>query len=125
MGREGPRSFGLVLGQCEEGQLHADLSEKLQKLNENLGQYAAAFGSASGSISVTLNLKVDRKGTTTIHADVKVKEPTIARSPSIFWMNDSGNLDNKNPRQAELGFRDVNAKPEPPREVPAEKGAAQ
>lgn len=117
---EGARSFALILGQCEDGQLHAELSEKLQALNANLSKHAESFGKAKGEIVLSLKLSVDQLGTTQIEADIKIKEPKVVRPRSVFWLNSSNNLLNENPRQTKLPLREVPLSKDAARDVGAE-----
>lgn len=109
MSKAGPKSFAVILGQCDDGQLLVELSTKLQTLNAALARHAEHFNTARGSLTLKLSLAVDSKGTTAIVADVAVKEPKTVRPGSIFWLDAANNLENKNPRQLEMPLRDVNA----------------
>ena len=42
-----------------------------------------------------------------IKADVKVKEPTLSRGTSLFFLTPEGNLTRRNPRQQDLPLRPV------------------
>ncbi|MEC6379724.1 hypothetical protein [Pseudomonas aeruginosa] len=49
----------------------------------------------------------------TIKADVKTKEPVLARGTSLFFLTPEGNLSRRDPRQQELSLRTVDTDPEP------------
>lgn len=114
---EGVRSFSVVLAQCEDGALHAELSEKLVELSTSLSRHAESFGTAKGSLALTLTFSMDALGTTTIASDIKVKEPKAGRPKSVFWLTKANNLINENPRQTKLPLHEVPSARGPAREV--------
>lgn len=117
---EGARSFSLILTQCEDGALHAELSEKLQALQKTLGRHAESFGKAKGAMTLVLDFEVDNKGTVQVEASIKLKEPKVIRPRTVFWQNAAANLLNENPKQQKLPLHGLPATKEPPRDVGAE-----
>ena len=107
------RSFALMLGHLEDGQILVDLSEKLQQLNLALIKQAEAVGKAKGTLTLTLKFGADDGGTVQIDADIKIKEPQPVRARTVTWMTKAGQLATSNPRQTKLALREV------PRQQPA------
>ena len=105
---DGPRAFSVILSQCEDGALHAELSEKMQALAKKMARHAENYGSAKGTFTLKLSLSMDAMGTTQIDADIVIKEPKAGRARSVFWLNPSHNFLNENPRQTKLPLREVN-----------------
>lgn len=98
------RTFGTLLGEVEDGRLHAELTDKLRDLVASLSEIPG--GKGSGSLSVTLTLKMDQ-GIVEIVPEVKLKTPKAARGRSLFWATPENNLTRNNPNQPDLPFRDV------------------
>lgn len=121
---EGPRSFTAFLRSVDGGSFEVELAEEMYKLNGMLAQIASQNGKAKGEITIKLKLEHDPKGRVDISTDVAVKTPKVARSKSVMWVTRGGNLSDKNPKQADLPFRDVNAKAEPARDVAPTVAAA-
>lgn len=119
-----PKSFAVILGQCEDGLLLPDLSEKLQALSRALAVHAESFGKASGSLTLTMRLLVEANGTTRIDTAVAVKEPAPARPASMFWQDPkSANLLNENPKQQRLPLHEVKPRQEAQDLGPTERDA--
>lgn len=105
---EGPRSAAVLLQHIDDGELHAELSETIQRVSSELVEIAEhASGKASGSITLTLKLAAKSNGTVAVSADVKSKTPKVVRPGSTFWLTDGGNLSPENPRQAKLPLKPV------------------
>lgn len=60
-----------------------------------------------GSLTIVLNYKPDGAGQLSIKADVKVKEPKLARGNSLFFLTPEGNLTRNDPRQQSMDLRPV------------------
>jgi hypothetical protein len=106
------RSFGQFLAEVEDGDLHADLSTTLRDLVAGLHDAAVAGnGRAAGRLTLTLDFKTDG-GAIDVASDIATKLPKAKRSRSVFWATPENNLTRRNPRQADLPFRDVNNKAE-------------
>lgn len=105
---EGARGFAVVLQEIEDGELHKELSARLQKLVSALTEHAYFYNSsATGKLTLSVALKCDEKGVVEIVSDVKTTEPKRKRSKSTFWATDGNNLSPSNPRQAKLPLREV------------------
>lgn len=115
---EGPRGFAVVLQQVDEGSLHGELSETLQKVTRELAEYADKFTTvAKGAITLTLGFAVDPNGTVTVEGDIKTKLPKARRARSLFWLTKGHNLSAENPRQTKLPLREVPSNRDKAREV--------
>lgn len=100
----------MLLVTLEDGQLHADLSEAVAKLCEDLSTHAAKyFRTATGSISLDLKFHVEQNGVVKIEASTNSKRPVAPRTGSLMWLDEDHRLTQKNPRQQELPLRDVSA----------------
>jgi hypothetical protein len=120
---EGARSFSVLLASLEDGALHGDLSQELLDLNRKLVNHAEHYGKSKGKLTLTLQLSCERGGMVRVDSEVAVKPPKALRAPSMRWITNQCNLTAKNPRQLELGVREV-PPPKAPREVPAEERPA-
>jgi len=103
------RNFGQVLQSLEDGQLIADLTDKLQELNGKLARQAEARGKAKGEIVLKLKLLADEGGTVQIDGEIVCKEPKAARARSVLWLTKENTLAGSNPKQMSLPVRDVSA----------------
>jgi hypothetical protein len=121
---EGPRGFGVLLQHIDDGGLHTELSEAVQKLTTDLTDQVEAMGQdAKGTITIVLSLAARRNGTVDVGADVKVKTPKPKRANTLFWATKGGNLTAENPRQGRLPLREVEALAAPITiEAPSRKG---
>ena len=105
--QEGARGFSVTLQTLDEGRVHAELSETLQKLAGELSDFANNFGKAKGTLTLALNLEADSNGLVAVVADIKTKSPKIPHGRSIFWLTKGNNLTPENPRQQKLPLREV------------------
>lgn len=103
------RGFGQFVAEMEDGDLHADLTARMQALIEAMREDAAARGGKSaGTMTVAFAFSMDG-AEVEAKAEIAVKMPKPKRGRSIFWTTDDGHLTRRNPRQRDLPFRDVNA----------------
>jgi predicted extracellular nuclease len=100
------RSFGVFLGEIEDGRLHGDLTDALRDLVASLHEAQGRAGKSSGSLTINLAFKMD-DGIIEVVADYKAKAPKLARGRTIFWATPDNNLTKRNPAQPDLPFRDV------------------
>lgn len=115
----GPRSFGVVISNINEGTLHSELSEKLQWLARVLEAHALQVGKAKGTLTLKLNLTVDHLGVATVQPEVTIKEPKPLRGAAVFWLDKASNLQPQNPNQTVLPLREVTKNNEPVRDIGA------
>jgi hypothetical protein len=101
------RSFGALMQSLEDGQLHADLSDKLHELNGKLVRHAESTGKAKGELVLKLKFNADNGGTVEIDCDLTIKEPKPARSRSVMWLTKESHLSAENPKQTKLPLREV------------------
>lgn len=105
---EGPRSYSRFLEMLDDGTAHATVSEDLHELTKTIRDEALArHGSASGTITVVINLKCDEVGTVEATYESKTKLPKRKSSKTIVWLTKSGNITPENPRQQKLPLREV------------------
>ncbi len=100
------RTFGVFLGDIEDGRLHNDLTDALRDLVAQMHEAQGRTGKSSGSLAITLAFKLE-DGIIEVVADYKAKAPKLARGRSIFWATPENNLTKRNPAQPDLPFRDV------------------
>jgi hypothetical protein len=107
---EGPRAFSVFIAQVDEGSLHEELSEEVQKLASRLCEFANRFGrDGKGELTLTLGFAVDAKGVAAVTGSIKTKLPKVPRVSSQFYLTAAGNLSLENPRQQKLPLREVPA----------------
>lgn len=108
MSDEHPRSFARAVAVIADGTLEADASDELHKLVTDLQKEASLrHGPVKGALTLQLNLIVDPHGYVEIKPALKSKVADRHMSKGIMWITPGGNLTEKNPRQIELGLREV------------------
>lgn len=98
------RPFAAVLQELAKGQVHSDASQQLHDLID-----AVQETGKPGSLTIKLSVAPIDKGDTSV---LLVKGTVASRAPSIapasaFFVDDSGNLSRRDPRQGELPFEVV------------------
>lgn len=96
------RPFIDTLRDIEAGGLLDELSETQHSLIDAIRQTGKG-----GELNIKLIYKPDGSGQMTIKADVKAKEPILARGTSLFFLTPEGNLTRRDPRQQDLALRSV------------------
>ncbi|WP_207815485.1 hypothetical protein [Pseudomonas sp. 50_B] len=96
------RPFIDTLRDIEAGGLLDELSEAQFGLID-----AIRLSGKGGKLVIELTYKPDGRGQMNIKADVKVKEPTLSRGTSLFFLTPEGNLTRRDPRQQDLPLRPV------------------
>jgi hypothetical protein len=107
---EGARSFAVLLQGIGDGELNAELSETLHGMNAKLSNHAVDFGKAKGTLTLTIEVDIDREGVVTLTPDVKTKLPKPARKKGRYWLTAGNNLSPENPKQTKLNLREVPAR---------------
>jgi hypothetical protein len=102
------RPFIDTLRDVETGGLLDELTDTQHSLVDAI----RATGKA-GELVIKLTYKPEGAGQMTIKADVKSKEPVLARGTSLFFLTPEGNLSRRDPRQQELSLRTVDSEPVP------------
>lgn len=121
---EGPRGFGVLLSQIDDGELHTELSETSQKLVAELADYANRYRrEGKGKIVLTLNFAALSNGTVAVSGDVKTTTPKAKRAGSVFWRTPGNNLSVENPRQTKLPLQALPATKETPRDLTDDRPA--
>lgn len=99
------RSTTTMLGLIGDGELIAELDEKMVALNATLQAQTQGRRKTKAKGSITLKLDfVVEDGTVTISPDIAVKEPKPARATGFFWLRDDGSLSTEHPAQTKLDF---------------------
>lgn len=97
------RPFGAWLQEQRRGNLHSELSEALAEL-----AHACLEHQSGGEITLKIKAKPNKDGVSlTFTDDIMCKAPKPDRGAAIFFADDRGNLTRNDPRQAELGLREV------------------
>lgn len=105
--QEGPRGFAVILQQIDDGSLHGELGDELQKLVRELGDQSLRFARpAKGKLTLTLNITAVG-ATVEVNGDVKVTTPKKPRERSVFYRTPGGNLTLDNPKQQKLALKEV------------------
>jgi hypothetical protein len=99
------RNTTQMLGLIGDGDLLAELDEKMVALNTTLVAQTAGRKKTKAKGSITLKLDfVVEDGTVTITPDIAVKEPKPARSTGFFWVRPDGTLSTEHPSQTRMDF---------------------
>jgi hypothetical protein len=105
---EGPRSATRFLEMVADGDLHAELSDTLHELIDQLANHAITVTSpAKGELAIKLKFSVDKSGVVDVAWDMNAKAPKPARSKGVMWLTKGNNLTAQNPRQQKLPLREV------------------
>lgn len=93
------RPFAAVLQELNRGQVHHQLSEELHALVDAVREHGT-----KGTLTLALDVAPIAKGDTsalTVAAKVACKAPTAPQT-SAFFVDSSGNLSRRDPRQTAL-----------------------
>lgn len=104
------RSFPIFVTQVRDGEISAELSEKLGKLLDELTNRADMGGVAIGELKLAFKFKVDNRGVVNIVHDADIKLPKLKPAIATMWMDRNGRLIPENPRQTKLALRAVDSK---------------
>jgi hypothetical protein len=98
------RPFAAVLAELAKGQIHTDASEQLHRLVDAVQEHGK-----EGTLTVKLTVGPIAKDDTSVlvvKATVDSKPPKTAPS-SAYFVDGTGNLSRRDPRQGELPFEVV------------------
>lgn len=100
----GVRPFTDTIREARMGELHDELSEKLNELVKACGDTQKV-----GTLTLTIKLKpLSNGGAIEMHDEVKLKKPELPKGSSIFFPTVENNLVRNNQTQPELtGLREV------------------
>ena len=120
------RTFGQFVQQLEDGQLVADLADRMQELNGKLAKHAeGTMSKAKGEIVLKLKFAADPGGSVAVDTEVTIKEPKPLRSRTVMFLTKDNLLSHVNPRQMPLGLKEVVMEPKaPPKEATKSRAAA-
>jgi hypothetical protein len=101
-------TFGQFIQMMEDGELHGELSDALQKINAAMANHALDFGGKpKGKMTLTIDFTLD-KGVFEIRGDYAVKLPTPPRGKTVVWGTQDNRFTPQNPKQMHLfGVREV------------------
>lgn len=102
------RPFIDTMRDIEAGGLLDELTETQHSLID-----AIRMTGKGGELTIKLTYKPDGGGQMTVKADVKSKEPVLARGTSLFFLTPEGNITRRDPRQQEIPLRSVGEDPAP------------
>ena len=108
------RSFTVFLGKIADGDLEVQASQELLALSKCISAQARAQQKeVKGTLTIKIGFAGDETGALDVSYAIERKEPKPRRARTTFWINREGNVVSQNPRQIELGLRDVSRKPAP------------
>jgi len=99
------RPFTQFVQEQRRGALHQELSEHLAETVNAVMEHAKA-----GQVTIVLKIKPAGDGMVQIFDEVKVRLPEGEKPPSIFFVDERGNVQRQDPRQAELPLRNIERK---------------
>ena len=115
---EEARDFSHFFNSLDEGNAAAEASVALQELvKETSAKAAHRMKALVGTLNIALAVAIDETGVSRVTYEIKAKPPKHKTQPSTFWVSKGGNLTPNNPRQIELGIRDVSRGQAPARDV--------
>jgi len=98
------KPFAQFLQEQRNGNLHSELSEKLQELVAAVIEH-----DKGGTLTLTVSVKPAGNGINLVVSDdVKCKAPEADRPVALFYADSAGNLSRRDPRQPELPLREIN-----------------
>lgn len=99
-------SFQQFIGNVEDGQLQADLSQALQRLLADMRTHQINVGgNPKGKIAINFDLKLEN-GVVEVTGNYTVNAPKRVGGKSIYWVTEDGHLTSRNPKQMDM-LRDV------------------
>lgn len=102
-----PRAFAEFLLKVADGDAHEQLSQDLFELSKVIvAQSRAQVKAVKGSLTLKINLVGDGN-VLDVSYEIDRKEPKPRRPTSVFWVDKFGNFAEHDPKQTELGFREV------------------
>lgn len=105
---EGAHSFAVFVSHLEDGDFNVRMSQQLQRLTRALQAEMHEKGvEQEGALSLTLKFSLAPSGLLTISYDSKLKLPSGPKGSSVAYATAGGNVTFVNPRQQELGLREV------------------
>src|SRR5690606_20061851 len=95
--------------QLEDGDFNLRMSQQLHKVTKALQTEVRSKAiEQEAAITLTIKLKLSPSGLLSIAYDSKLKLPGGAKGSSVAYATPGGNVTFSNPRQKELGLREVN-----------------
>lgn len=102
-----PKAFADFLLKVADGDAHEQLSQDLFELSKVIvAQSRAQVKPVKGSLTLKISLVGDGN-VLDVSYEIDRKEPKARRPKSVFWVDKFGNFVEHDPKQTELGFREV------------------
>lgn len=102
-GGEQRKPFAQFLQEQRSGGLHGELSEALKTLVQSVDEHRKA-----GTLTLTVKVAPNADGVTvTVTDKIVLKAPEAERGAAIFFIDNDGSLQRRDPRQIELPLREV------------------
>lgn len=99
-------SFQKFIGNVEDGQLQADLTNALQRLLADMRTHQINVGgNPKGKIAINFDFKLEN-GVVEVSGNYSVTAPKRVGGKSIYWVTEDGHLTGRNPKQMDM-LRDV------------------
>ncbi|MDQ0349768.1 hypothetical protein [Ancylobacter vacuolatus] len=100
-----------IVGMVDDGDLAAELSAEILRVNAAIKERAGQKGKAKGTVTLVLNLEQEG-GILAITGDIKVALPKKKRGASMYWVMTDGAISTEHPQQMNMfsGPRGVNAR---------------
>jgi hypothetical protein len=109
-GKEPVKKFHALLSELDDGGVSAQLDEELQELTRKTLEVAVSrgnSGTAIGTMTIKLALKVSASGEVEIDADHSIKAPKFPSAITRRWVDPkTAAILDKNPKQMALPLRD-------------------
>lgn len=102
------KTIDQILSLPDGGDFLMEIHDKHETLIESLSDHVEEqHKTASGSITIKIDYKLDRAGMFQIGAKCDIKEPAKPAASAVAWMGSSGRLTPANPAQSKMEIRDV------------------
>lgn len=102
MAEQQTRPFTQFLQEQRRGGLHADLSDALNRV------VAAVIETGrQGTLAVNLKIKPTGDGMVQVFDALKLGVPEPEKAASLFYVDEHGNVQRKDPRQTEMPLREA------------------
>lgn len=103
-------SFNQFLSSVDYGNVHDQLTEKLQAVVADLTQHKIDFGGKpKGSLTLKLDFVLDDK-LMEVHPDIKTKTPEAKHGKSMYFVTQDNKLSREDPRQHKLPLDEMREK---------------
>lgn len=110
-------SFQQFIGVVEDGQLHSDLTNALQRLIADMQTHQINVGgNPKGKLAINFEFKLDQSGVIEVTGNYSTTAPKRVGGRSVFWVTPDGHMTGRNPKQMDM-LRDASGSAQPLRHV--------